>query len=75
MRMRTCTKDALNNDCMQIILLYLLLKVPPAHLLSASVMSAPAAIAIARLLYPETQKSKLLDVENIEFEERYVTGQ
>ena len=30
-----------------------------AHLLSASVMSAPAALACAKLLYPEKEKSQL----------------
>jgi len=30
-----------------------------AHLLSASVMSAPAALASAKLLYPEREKSQL----------------
>ena len=33
------------------------LKVPANHLLSASVMSAPAALAVAKLFYPETKKS------------------
>lgn len=32
--------------------------VPANHLLSASVMSAPAALAIAKLSYPETQSTK-----------------
>ena len=30
-----------------------------AHLLSASVMSAPAALACAKLLYPEMEESHL----------------
>jgi pyrimidine nucleoside transport protein len=29
-----------------------------SHLLTASVMSAPAALAFAKLFYPETKKSK-----------------
>lgn len=37
---------------------YLGYGVPANHLLSASVMSAPAALAIAKLFYPETEKSK-----------------
>jgi len=32
-------------------------QVPANHLLSASFMSAPAALAISKLLYPETKKS------------------
>ena len=37
---------------------YIKLGVSPSHLLSASVMSAPAALAFAKLFYPETEKSK-----------------
>ena len=33
-------------------------QVPPNHLLSASVMSAPAALAMSKLFYPETEKVK-----------------
>ena len=33
------------------------LKVPANHLLSASFMSAPAALAVSKLFYPETKKS------------------
>jgi len=36
----------------------LLLQVPANHLLSASFMSAPAALAISKLFYPETKKSR-----------------
>lgn len=32
--------------------------VDPTHLLAASVMSAPAALAFAKLFYPETEKSR-----------------
>lgn len=37
---------------------YILFEVPANHLLSASVMSAPAALAMAKLAYPETKKSR-----------------
>lgn len=37
---------------------YILYKVPANHLLSASVMSAPAALAMSKLFYPETRKSR-----------------
>ena len=33
-------------------------QVPASHLLSASVMSAPAALAMSKLFYPETKTSK-----------------
>ena len=39
------------------------LKVPANHLLSASFMSAPAALAVSKLFYPETKKS-LTTAEN-----------
>ena len=37
---------------------YINLGVPASHLLSASVMSAPAALAFSKLTYPETKRSK-----------------
>ncbi|XP_048754848.2 solute carrier family 28 member 3-like [Ostrea edulis] len=37
---------------------YIIYKVPANHLLSASVMSAPAALAMSKLFYPETRKSR-----------------
>lgn len=36
---------------------YISFGIPAEHLLAASVMSAPAALAIAKLLYPESEKS------------------
>jgi nucleoside permease NupC len=36
---------------------YIAFGVPANHLLSASVMSAPAALAMAKLMYPETEVS------------------
>lgn len=44
---------------------YISFGVNPAHLLSASVMSAPAALAFSKLFYPETKKSQT-DVKNIQ---------
>ncbi|KAJ8301083.1 hypothetical protein KUTeg_020070 [Tegillarca granosa] len=40
---------------------YILYGVPANHLLSASVMSAPAALAMSKLFYPETKKTKARD--------------
>lgn len=40
--------------------------VSASHLLSASVMSAPAALAISKLMYPETEIPETLNEENIE---------
>ena len=39
------------------------LKVPAEHLLCATVMNAPGALAVAKLLYPETKKSTVKDQE------------
>uniref|UniRef100_A0A2C9JNV4 Sodium/nucleoside cotransporter n=1 Tax=Biomphalaria glabrata TaxID=6526 RepID=A0A2C9JNV4_BIOGL len=46
---------------------YILYKVPANHLLSASAMSAPAALAMAKLFYPETAKSKHSDRDVYKF--------
>ncbi|KAK3109178.1 hypothetical protein FSP39_024723, partial [Pinctada imbricata] len=40
---------------------YILYDVPANHLLSASVMSAPAALAMSKLFWPETKKSRAGD--------------
>ena len=37
---------------------YISLGIPPEHLIAASVMSAPAALAMAKIMYPETAKPK-----------------
>ncbi|XP_061179839.1 solute carrier family 28 member 3-like [Saccostrea echinata] len=37
---------------------YISFGVPASHLISASVMSAPAALAISKLAYPETEQTK-----------------
>ncbi|XP_071493756.1 sodium/nucleoside cotransporter 2-like [Diadema antillarum] len=49
--------------------------VDAGHLISASVMSAPAALAMAKLMYPETEKSKLVTQDDVKIpkgEERNV---
>lgn len=47
---------------------YVLIGVPAKHLLSASVMSAPAALAMSKLSYPETKKSKAIGKHIYEME-------
>ncbi|KAK7087825.1 solute carrier family 28 member 3-like [Littorina saxatilis] len=42
---------------------YILYGVPPNHLLSASVMSAPAALSMSKLLYPETERTRHTEEE------------
>ena len=49
------------NDGMltgSVLAAYINFGVSASHLLSASVMSAPAALAFSKLTYPETKKSK-----------------
>jgi CNT family concentrative nucleoside transporter len=43
---------------------YISFGIPAAHLIAASVMSAPAALAISKLMYPETTDSPLSGAEN-----------
>ena len=42
--------------------------VSATHLLSASVMSAPAALAMSKLMYPETEEPKVANVEDIKID-------
>jgi pyrimidine nucleoside transport protein len=37
---------------------YISFGVQPVHLLTASIMSAPAALCVSKLFYPETEQSK-----------------
>ena len=45
---------------------YIEFGVSASHLLSASVMSAPAALAISKLMYPETEIPESLDSDNFQ---------
>ena len=49
---------------------YISFGISASHLLSASVMSAPAALAYAKLFYPETEESQTKS-ENIVMETEY----
>lgn len=46
---------------------YISFGVDPVHLISASVMNAPAALALSKLFYPETEESKT-NADNIKIE-------
>ena len=48
---------------------YIGIGVSASHLLSASVMSAPAALAVSKLMYPETEIPESLNESDIEFPE------
>ncbi len=43
-----------------VMVAYMAMGISPTHLISASVMSAPAALAISKIMYPETDKSETL---------------
>uniref|UniRef100_UPI00398F07D7 solute carrier family 28 member 3-like n=1 Tax=Pristiophorus japonicus TaxID=55135 RepID=UPI00398F07D7 len=47
---------------------YVSFGVPAAHLLTASVMSAPAALAVAKLFWPETETPKITMKSNLKLE-------
>ncbi|XP_054765595.2 solute carrier family 28 member 3-like [Lytechinus pictus] len=47
---------------------YISFGINAAHLLSASIISAPAALAIAKIIYPETKRPKTARVFNVETE-------
>ena len=44
------------------------------HLLAASVMSAPAALVIAKIIYPETEESSTMGDLNIEIKQSHTNG-
>ena len=44
------------------------------HLLAASVMSAPAALVVAKIIYPETQQSKTMGDINIKIEQTNINA-
>ncbi len=46
--------------------------VDAGHLLAASVMSAPAAVVIAKLMFPETETPKTMAGASVHMEERHV---
>ncbi|XP_046373166.2 solute carrier family 28 member 3-like isoform X2 [Haliotis rufescens] len=48
---------------------YVSFGVPAEHLLCASVMNAPCALAVSKLLHPETETSKLEDIDDLEQED------
>jgi CNT family concentrative nucleoside transporter len=53
---------------------YISFGVPAHHLIAASVMSAPAALAISKLLYPETEKSLTAGDVEVKVEQVYANA-
>ena len=42
-------------------LLFILMQVPAEHLICASVMNAPVALAVSKLMYPETEETRVTE--------------
>ena len=53
-----------------ILVVYVIIGIPAVHLLTASVMSIPASIFIAKILVPETEKSAAVANPHIRFEKK-----
>ena len=53
---------------------YISFGVPAQHLIAASVMSAPAALAMSKLLYPETEQSQTAGTVNVKVERTAASG-
>ena len=47
-----------NSVLAPVMAAYIRLGIEGKYLISASIMSAPAALAVSKLLYPETEQSK-----------------
>ena len=47
---------------------YITFGVSASHLLSASIMSAPAALAMSKLMYPETEEPEVKFVDDIKID-------
>jgi len=57
-----------------VLVAYISFGIAPEHLITASVMSAPAALAISKLMYPETESSPTMGTVSIEIEKTYVNA-
>ena len=53
---------------------YIAMGISPTHLISASVMSAPAALAISKIMYPETDQSETKNEVIIELKSPYTNA-
>jgi concentrative nucleoside transporter, CNT family len=53
---------------------YIAFGIPAEHLLSASVMSAPAALAISKIFYPEIERPQTQGKIDTHFQSTYVNG-
>ena len=53
---------------------YVSFGIPASHLIAASVMSAPAALAVSKLFYPETEKPKTTGSVAVPVETNYINA-
>ncbi len=49
-----------------VLIAYVSFGVSAGHLVAASIMSAPAAVVIAKIIYPETETPKTLDLKKVD---------
>ncbi|BBB32953.1 concentrative nucleoside transporter, CNT family [Thermotomaculum hydrothermale] len=49
-----------------VLVAYVSFGVSAGHLVAASIMSAPAAVVIAKIIYPETEEPKTLDLKQVD---------
>ncbi len=49
-----------------VLVAYVSFGVSAGHLVAASIMSAPAAVVIAKIIYPETKEPKTLDLKQVD---------
>lgn len=52
-----------------VLAIYITFGVQASHLMTASVMSAPAALAVSKILYPETEIPETLSGEGVHIQE------
>ena len=57
-----------------VLVAYISFGIAPEHLITASVMSAPAALAISKLMYPETENSPTMGTVSIQVEKTSVNA-
>ncbi|MDB9517005.1 NupC/NupG family nucleoside CNT transporter [Roseofilum reptotaenium CS-1145] len=57
-----------------VLVAYISFGIAPEHLITASVMSAPAALAISKLMYPETESSPTMGTVSIQVEQTSVNA-
>ena len=60
---RKCSQDF--KPCGHMYAILFALQAPPQHLLCAAIISAPAVIAVTKVNFPEKEKSKTREIDDI----------